>query len=1213
MMRSLTRQHICLLALLGNIQFGNGNVLPENVTDRALNSPAVSKSGFLFDRVSPKHSGIHFINPIKVDHKLRRLYSSGFGCGGVTAGDINGDGKTDLFLTSGANKNQLYLQEGNLQFKDATKTAGLQLGNPWSAGSSLADIDNDGDLDLYVCNYEAPNQLFLNNGKGFFTEVGKERGLDLLSASLMGYFCDYDLDGDLDLYVLCNRLYREGGRPKKPPFHMVGNKPEVLPEYRKYFGFELVMNKMHKIITIGRPDRLYKNNGRGFFTDVTAESGIADIHRGLSATWFDYDDDGYPDLFVANDMNDVDQFYRNNRDGTFSNVTQEIVPHTTWFSMGADIADINNDGRIDYFCVDMAGTTHFLEKTTMGVMGDRQWFVENNRPTQYMWNTLFLNTGTGRFLEAAYLSGLAKSDWSWAPKFADFDNDGWIDLFITNGMSRNFTHSDMPLDEKWLIGREEFDIYKKTPAKRDHNLVFRNDGNLHFTRMGKEWGLDHFGMSFAAALADLDQDGNPDLVVANQEEPVHIYRNTSDGNRISLNLIGQTTNRFGIGVKVDIETELGIQARYLNPYTGYLSSNEPVLHFGLGQSKLVEKLIIHWPGGPSQVLMNLPANRHYTIREAKAAAGPNRPPPVPDKPMFVGAKIESTKHQETKFDDYKRQPLLPYKHSQLGPGTAVGDIDGDGLEDLFFGGARGQKPSILIKQEQGGFKPLNSDALEKDKAHEDMGALILDFNGDGNLDLFVVSGGVECQPGDPVLKDRMYLNTGGGELVRASDKFFPSQKESGGIATACDFDRDGDLDLFVGSRVIPGKYPLSPKSYLYINNGKSFDLATDQVPGDFSKMGLVTSALWSDADNDGWTDLLVTVEWGPVRFFQNRKGHLVEGTKAAGLNKYLGWWNGIDGRDIDGDGDIDYAVTNLGLNTKYQITGEKPLEAYYGKFGNTGQERFVESLWEGNSQFPVRGKSCSTKAMPHLKEKFKNYVSFAKATLPQIYTNIGLSSAQHFMVNTLSSGIMVNNGEGKFSFIKLPRLAQVAPGFGVRLTEVNGDGYTDLYLVQNFFNNQHETGRMDGGLSQLLLGNENGKLEPVWPLDSGLVIPEDSKSLATTDLNKDGKVDFVITANNNHPSIYLNQSLDNSFGIRLQGTKGNPTAIGSRIIVEPENGPIQVAEVKAGGSYLSQSSSTIFFGTGKSASLKKISVRWPDGKKTIKESIKPLGLLLINR
>ncbi|MDE0821842.1 MAG: VCBS repeat-containing protein, partial [Opitutales bacterium] len=701
-----------------------------------------------------------------------------------------------------------------------------QLGNPWSAGSSLADIDNDGDLDLYVCNYEAANQLFLNNGKGHFTEVGTERGLDLLSASLMGYFCDYDLDGDLDLYVLCNRLYREGGRPAKPPFHMVGNKPEVLPEYRKHFGFELVMNKMHKIITIGRPDRLYKNDGKGFFTDVTAGSGIADIHRGLSATWFDYDGDGYPDLFVANDMNDVDQFYRNNRDGTFTNVTQGIVPHTTWFSMGADIADINNDGLIDYFCVDMAGTTHFLEKTTMGVMSDRQWFVENNRPTQYMWNTMFLNTGSGRFLEAAYLTGLAKSDWSWAPKFADFDNDGWIDLFITNGMSRNFTHSDMPLDEKWLIGREEFDIYKKTPVKKDQNLAFRNDGNLHFTRQGKEWGLDHFGMSFSAALADLDQDGNPDLVVANQEEPVHIYRNTSVGNRISLNLIGRTSNRFGVGAKVDIETEIGMQTRYLNPYTGYLSSNEPVLHFGLGKSMIVRKLTVHWPGRAKQVLLDLPANRHYTIREAKAAAGPSRPSPAPPTPMFVGSKIKPTKHQETKFDDYKRQPLLPYKHSQLGPGTAIGDIDGDGLEDLFFGGAKGQTATILIQQKQGGFKPLNSDALEKDKEHEDMGALILDFNGDGNLDLFVVSGGVECQPGDPVLQDRMYLNKGGGNLARAPEQFFPSQIESGSIAAACDFDRDGDLDLFVGSRVIPGKYPLSPNSHLYINEGSHFKVAT---------------------------------------------------------------------------------------------------------------------------------------------------------------------------------------------------------------------------------------------------------------------------------------------------------------------------------------------------------------------------------------------------
>ena len=1210
-MRRVINSIFIACALLAIYQ-GDANTMPEGVESQQLAEQETSRSTTLFEQISPTRSGVNFVNPLVADHKLRRLYSSGFACGGIAVGDVNGDGRTDLFLTNGATPNRLYLQSEGLKFKEATKTSGLALGNPWSGGASFADIDGDGDLDLLLCNYEAPNQLFLNNGSGKFTEEAKQRGLALSDSSLMGYFCDYDLDGDLDLYVQCNRLYREGGRPQKPPFEMVNNQPQILPQFRKYFGFERIAGKFHKIITVGRPDHLYRNNGKGFFTDVTTQSGISDIHRGLSATWYDYNEDGYPDLFVANDMNDVDQFYRNNGDGTFTDVTQSIVPHTTWFSMGADIADINNDGLIDYFCVDMAGTNHFLEKTTMGVMNDRKWFVENNVPTQYMWNTLFLNTGTGRFLEAAYLANVAKSDWSWAPKFADFDNDGWTDLYVTNGMSRNFTHSDMPLDEKWLIGREEFDIYRNTPPKKDRNLALRNDGNLHFSDTADDWGLAHYGISFAAATADLDRDGSPDLIVANQDEPVHIYRNTSRGNRVTLRLQG-LTNHYGIGAKVDIQTEAGLQTRYHNPYTGYLSSNEPILHFGLGKSKRIQKMTIHWPGGTKQVLQDLPANRHFTIHEPKARVGPQRPPEPSAKPIFTKTTLHAVRHKEANFEDYERQPLLPYKHSQLGPATAIGDLDGDGLEDFFFGGASGQAATILIGLKTGQLSASSQPALEKDKMYEDMGALFFDADSDGDADLYVASGSVECEPNDEVLQDRLYINDGKGSLTKAPDGIIPSIHQSSSIVAACDFDRDGDLDLFVGSRVIPGKYPLPPDSHLYLNDKGKFTPAKAEVPQTFPKLGLVTSALWSDADLDGWPDLFVTTEWGPIHLYLNKKGNLIEATQDAGLSKHTGWWNGITARDIDNDGDIDYAVSNFGLNTKYHIKPGKPVVAFYGQFTPNGRAGFVEALWEGNTLYPVRGKSCSTDAFPHLGQKYKKFVEFAKATLPQIYTRQCLDDAHEFEAAVLESGILLNNGSAKFTFEPLPRLAQIAPSFGIGLTEINGDGKADLYLLQNFFGNQHETGRMDGGVSLLLRGNGDGTFQPIWPKESGLIHYGDAKALATTDLNRDGKPDFITTANNANPIVFLNQGTEGTFTLRLQGSKGNPTAIGARVVVSTEDGLVQTDEVRAGSSYLAQSSPALQFSSGKSDKLKEIKIFWPDGQLTEKSNITLQKFLIIER
>ncbi len=1174
------------------------NALVGKDVEVLLNFPAPTSLGqSLFREITGESSGLHFVNPIREGHPLERLYAGGFSCGGIAVGDVDGNNLPDIFLTNGPEPNKLYLQTSPLAFVDSTTPANLlDPANPWSAGAIFWDVENDGDPDLYICNYGSPNQLYINDGTGKFSEEGGDRGLAHTSASLMAYPADFDLDGDLDLYLLCNRLYRANGRPATPPFEMVRGKPQILPGFQDYFAFQRITEKTHKIVTIGRPDQLFLNKGDGHFENITAQSGIKDTHHGLSASWYDYNHDNYPDLFVANDMNDVDQFYRNNKDGTFTDITEQTVPHTTWFSMGSDIADINNDGFIDYFCVDMAGSNHYLEKTTMGVMGERQWFIENHRPTQYMWNTLFLNTGTSRMLEAAYMAGVAKSDWSWAPKLADFDNDGWTDLYVTNGMTRNFTHSDLPLDEKWLIGREEFDIYRNTPKKPDTNLAWQNKGDLLFRPAAKEWGLDHHGITFSAATADFDKDGNLDILSANIDENVSLYRNTgTDNNRITITLRGKTSNSHGIGATVKVRAGDLSLTLYHNPFTGYMSSNQPILHAGLGENTKIDTLTIHWPNAAKtvQVIRDLPANRHYLVNEPPPAIGPRIPDAQEAHPtsIFKQIPLATIRHQETPYDDFKSQPLLPAKHSQLGPGIAIGDINGDGNPDIFIGGAKGQPAHLLVALKGGQSKLLQPRAFVIDSHYEDMGALFLDIDGDSDQDLIVSSGSTET----PKLRGRLYLNDGNGNYSKAPENRLPLlPPQSSGALAACDYDRDRDLDIFTASRVLPGQYPLSPQSYLLDNQEGKFTKSTG-LPS--TELGMVTSAIWSDADNDGWNDLLLTTEWGPVQFFRNTGGKLADNTIESGLASLTGWWNGIAARDIDNDGDIDYAVTNFGLNTKYIATATQPLLAYHGKFDGSGNSRYIEAQYEDNILYPVRGLSCSSRAMPGLAEKFKSFESFAKATLPQIYPPAQLGNAIQFTATTLESGILLNDGQARFTFRPLPRIVQISPGFGIQLTEIDGEPYPDILIVQNFFPNQFETGRMDGGLGQLLIGKPDGQFQPVWPMRSGVSLKGDQTALAILDINNDSRPDFLTTENDGHPTVLLNQAPSNGiFRIRLKGKPGNPTAIGSRIEVQMgERSLVQTAETIAGEGYLSQSSPEVFFAGGDAKEIHKVTIRWPDG------------------
>lgn len=1182
----------------------------------SLNAP-------LFESLSPEQTGVDFVNLLAIDHPLSDLNISGFVCGGVCIGDVSGDGRPDLFFVNGLGKNCLYIQTGDFRFDDITDSARIDGGASWGAGAAFVDIDNDGDLDIYVCNYDSPNQLFVNEGNGErFTESAKQYGLDVIDASLMPAFADFDNDGDLDVFLLTYRYYRPDGRPTKPPVGFRNGRPYILPEFEKYYCLRRVGPSNYTADTCGRPDYLYRNNGDGTFSNVTLQAGIRGRGHGLSATWWDYNSDGWIDLYVGNDFIDADRFYRNNGDGTFTDVIADTMPYTTWSSMGADCADLNNDGLLDFMSAEMAATTHYKAKVTTGDMGDRRWFLENVWPRQTMRNTVFLNTGMDRFMEIGFLAGLAGTDWTWAVKMADFDNDGRVDVFVTNGSSRMITDADSPVTPDMLIGRTEWDIWKDSLALKEQNIAFRNEGDLRFKDFSEQWGLGHVGMSFSAAYGDMDGDGDLDMVVANLDEQVSIYRNReAEGHRVIVELKGKVSNRAGLGAVVRLETASGgKQIRQVNPATGFLSYNEPVVHFGLGDAAIVQKLSITWPTGFTQSFENIAADRRYVITEPNTETLSRRENTNHSETQFaevadaMGLRFE---HREKPFDDYKRQPLLPGKHSQLGGGMAWGDADGDGDEDLFVSGAAGQAGRLFIRQSTGQFvsSSVAAGVYEADKEYEDMAPLWFDADSDGDLDLLVTSGSVEVEENDVMLEDRLYVNDGKGGFSRASEGALPAARNSSSVAVASDFDGDGDLDLFIGGRVIPGRYPETPESQLLRNDKGVFTDVTDVIAPGLKHAGLVTGALWSDANGDGKLDLLVTCEWGPVKFFANIGNRLEERTQNAGLAERTGWWNAITGADVDHDGDIDYLVMNVGLNTKYGVaTKSKPAVLYYGDMEGSGTKRIVEAKSDNSGLVPIRGRSCSTLAMPSVGERFPTYRSFASSSLPSIYTEKRLDSAVRLEANHFESGVLINDGDARFSWQSMPRLAQSSPGFGVVSTEIDGDGWVDVQMVQNLYSREAETGLWRGGIGVTLLGGERGLLQMAPQEKTGLVIDGDAKGLTVSDLNSDGWPDFIVTQNNGRLLAFQNSGTRGvkPLAVRLVGSVGNQAGVGARVTASHSDGRTQTAEVYAGSGYLSQSTAALFFGRADSP-IETIQTRWPDGYLTTTDVSDGVDRVLIQR
>ena len=1182
--------HLLSLGIVAVLSVGNGRAVEGGSATGLASVPLAERSGprgpTLFTTLPPEQTGLKANNAYDDPAMWRERYRE-FSLGaigtGVAIGDFDGDGRPDVFVVSKTGPDHLFRNLGGFKFEDVTEKAGVAgpLG-AWKQGAAFADVNNDGRLDLYVCRFGAPNLLYINQGDGTFREEAAARGLALVDASGMAAFCDYDRDGWLDVYVQTNVLYAE--------------------------------RRLN-----GQRDHLFHNNRDGTFTDVTDAAGIAEETHGHSATWWDYDEDGWPDLYVANDFADPDQLYHNNHDGTFTNVLSAVVPHTPLFSMGADLGDLNNDGHIDLLVADMAATTRY--KDHRGMAKIRSVLPEDDLHPKaappYTQNALFLGTGTGRVLEAAHLAGLQATDWTFGVRFEDLDLDGRLDAYFTNGMVREFHNTDLLQRSSAAASlAERIRIMKTSPLLAERHLAFRNLGELQFENVSAAWGLDHLGVGFGAAFGDLDGDGDLDLVFASYDGELTVCRNDADtGHAVVIDLRGTVSNRLGIGATVRIVTAGGPQVRTLTLARGYLSTSEPAVHFGLGDNTLIQRMTVEWPSGRRQTFSNLAADRRYTITEP--ADAPVAPLPVRPTPLFTeagqAASLDVANH-ELPRQASSPQPLLPFRLNRPGPAASFADFDGDGEDDLVLGGVAGESGQLLSNLGGGQFFVYGANVFREKISVADGPTLALDVDADGDLDLLVTKAGDSATADASDYQPHLWLNDGHGRFAPAPAGMLPTLPISVGAAAAADFEHSGRLGIFLGGRVVPGRYPQTPRSALLAwRDGRYADVTAEVAPS-LATRGMVTAALWSDVDGDGWPDLLVAFDWGPVACYRNVKGkHLEDVTEKLGFaSAGTGWWCSLASADFNGDGRPDYAVGNTGLNTRYHASAAGPALLYADVVLDGSAPQLVEAQAEDGKWYPLRTREALVSVFPSLARRFPTAESYAKATLGEVFPPATLAAATRWAATELRSGVFLSQPDGTYRFTPLPRLAQIAPVHGMAAGDFDGDGRADLMLVGNSYAPVPETGRFDGGLGWLLRGDGAGGFTAVLPAESGFIVPGEARALAVADLNQDGWPDVFVTRNNDVPLTFLNRDQPgrHSFGVVLRGTPGNPASVGARLTLQLADGSTQLAEVSAGSGYLAQSSATQFFGYPDSARPVRLRIRWPDGRETAREFTTPPPKLL---